>query len=664
MIRIYEFSKQYNVPTRELLSALRGAGFTVKSHMSMIDENAVKFLKKRFKGSSTGAASSKKKDTPKVITKKTSVVASKKQVVALSNQKQEKQENKKEKKREGFVVSAMTVVDAALNMKQPVNEVILLLLRWRIVAVKNRILSEDIIRRLADHYGIETIEAIVAEKETKQLDFAPKKGEDLASRLPVVVVLGHVDHGKTTLLDFIRKTRVAIREKGGITQHVGAYEATTAHGNVVFLDTPGHEAFSKMRQRGVRIADIAILVVAADDGVMPQTVEAIKHIKNMNVPIIVAINKIDKVDASRMDIVKRELAQHDVLPEDWGGDAICVPISAKEGTNVDQLLEMVILQSQIMELRAAQSGPAKAYVLEAKLEKGYGSVATVISRGGIIAVGDFFVCGNTVGRVTSLINSYGKRIQKVGPSIPVQVSGFQNLPEVGDYFEVVTKEKYLKRRGERQDFKTSRVVQPKQEGDVNLIVKADTNSSKEALLDAMDRLSRKFDRGFNIIDSGIGRINESNVELAFNTGASIVGLHVKTEVNALLLAQQRGVSITLFDIIYKLLEDLEKRIEKPLKVDMIRKKIGEAVVLRVFDIKKVGVIAGSHVKDGRFVIGGYVEVWRDNQKVGEGKITSLQREKKSVKEVHTGFECGFVVENFVDWAVDDRVECFIEVPKQ
>ncbi|MGB8366979.1 MAG: translation initiation factor IF-2, partial [Candidatus Babeliales bacterium] len=469
--------------------------------------------------------------------------------------------------------------------------------------------------------------------------------------------------GKTTLLDFIRKTRVAKKEKGGITQHLAAYEATTKQGNIIFLDTPGHEAFSKIRQRGSKVADIAVIVVAADDGVMPQTIEAIEHAKTMELPIIVAINKIDKVDESRIEVIKRELAQHGVLPEEWGGSAICIPVSAKLGQGVDQLLDMIILQAQIMELRASWTGSGKGYVLEAKFEKGRGPVATVICQHGILKIGDYFKCGQTGGKVNSLIDSYGKSVKKVGPSIPVQVAGFVNLPEVGDYFEAIKKEEYLQLKIGRGARKLESRQLINQEA-INLLLKTDTNSSKEAVLDSLNKLSKKSEKKLNIVFSGVGDINESDVEFAFNTGSSIIGLHIKAEANALSLAKRRNVSIFLFDIIYKLLEELEKQAKKEPKIKIVSTKIGEAIVLRVFDIKGVGVIAGTYVKEGRFSRDGKVIAWRGKEKVGEGKIVSLQREKKAVKEVHAGYECGFRVDGFNGWQIDDRVECYLDLPQK
>lgn len=656
-MRVYEFSKQYNIPAKDVINTLRAEGFEIKSHMSIIDEKAMVFLKKKIKSHDKPLDRSEKNNIAKQFSEKSgSVVSVSKKEASLSSKKSPEQKISPE----AIDLREMNVADFAQKTGVSVSDIILTLLKTGVVAAKNKMLSEDTVRFLAKHYELEVVAPLLAQDDEK-VGEAPE-GIALGERLPVVVVLGHVDHGKTTLLDFIRKTRVASREKGGITQHIGAYEAITNHGNIVFLDTPGHEAFSKIRKRGVRVADIVVLIVAADDGVMPQTVEAIKHALAMKVPIIVAINKMDKVDPARVDVIKRELSQHGVMPEEWGGNAVCMPISAKTGIGVDSLLEMIALQAQLMELRAAREGFARGFVLESSIEKGCGQVATIISQHGIVRVGDFFTAGNTVGKISTITDSHANRLKEAGPSIPVRISGFESLPQAGDYFECVSKADYLARRGlvdNRQDF----VYHGNKKDDaLKFIIKTDTNSSKEALLDSVASLSRKTDKGISVLLAGVGGVTESDVELAYNTGASVVGLHVRVEPNAVLLAQQRGVPVHLFDIIYKLLESFELWTKKKATVKKVYTRVGEATVLRVFDIKGVGVIAGSYVKEGRFAVGGRVNVLRGNKKIGEGTIKSLQRDKKSVKEVHTGFECGFVVDGFSDWMPHDTVECLVDLP--
>jgi len=668
-MRVYELSKKLGVPAKKLLELLHQEGIQAKSHMSALDKDSIALLQNKF-----GAQKKLKQEVPEQESKgpmqietqqserkKSRPTKASHPSVPTSERKPSVPQEEIASPAAEIVLKPMTVSDIAEKLDVPINDLIMTMLGWRVIAAKNQLISEDIVAKLAQHYGVKAVK----QREFKKEELAPLVVEatgTLEKRLPVIVVLGHVDHGKTTLLDFIRKTRVVAKEKGGITQHLGAYEATTDHGNLVFLDTPGHEAFPKMRQRGVRVADIGVLVIAADDGVMPQTVEAIKHLKTMGIPIIVAINKIDKVDASRIETVKRQLAEHDLLPEEWGGQTICIPISALNGTGVNQLLEMIALQAELLELRASRTGNARGFVLESKLERGRGPVATLIFQNGTLHVGDYFICGKTGGRVSSIKDSYGKTVQEAGPSIPVLVAGFDELPGVGDLLRVVSKDEFRRDR-QQQRSHTSFASQTAAENAINIIVKADTNSSKEAVTDAISKLTKKLDIGFNIIYAGVGAISESDIELAYNTGSSVIGLHVKAESNARSLARRRGVTITLYTIIYKLLEALEEQAEKAKPVETVRTKIGEAIVRRVFDIKGVGVIAGSYVQEGRFSKEGYVVGWRGRQKIGEGKITSLQREKKTVKEVHAGYECGFVVEGITDWQVDDRVECFIDLPK-
>ncbi|HSW74058.1 MAG TPA: translation initiation factor IF-2, partial [Candidatus Limnocylindria bacterium] len=382
--------------------------------------------------------------------------------------------------------------------------------------------------------------------------------------------------------------------------------------------------------------------------------------------IIVAVNKMDKVEPHQIEVIKRGLAQHDLLPEDWGGEVVVVPISAKTGQGVDQLLDMIILQSQMMELQADTARPAQGYVLEAKLEKGHGPVATVLCQQGTLRVGDYFVSGATTGRVNALVNSGGQRVMEVKPAVPVLVAGFSQLPHAGDMFTVISKDEYKKSRSQTDAQRLASNARPltSQGSELTIILKTDTHSSKEAILGALANVVKKFEKKPTILHAAIGDVNESDVSLAATTGSIVYAFHVKTEPNALSLAQKNDVTIDTFDIIYKLLESLEAFAEGAKEIKMVKTKIGEAVVRQVFAIKGIGVIAGSYVRDGRFAREGSVVVWRGNQKIGEGKIKSLQRDKKTVKEVHAGYECGFLVEGLEDWAVDDRVECFIEVASQ
>lgn len=660
-MRVYEIAKILNVSNRDVIDFLMQKGFSIKSHMSALPQEALDLAERHFKVEEDEAIDTKtiekKQEQEKKVVPSTESLAVKKHVV--KTEKIEKKNNI-EKLNDPSVLKlkSMTVLGLAQALDKPVTEIILTMLRKGVACTINQVLSEDQVRELAELHGF-SIET--SQKNTEEaMGLYAKKAGGVHERLPVVVVLGHVDHGKTTLLDYIRKTRIAAREKGGITQHLGAYQAKTEHGNIVFLDTPGHEAFSNIRGRGVHVADIAILVIAADDGVMPQTVEAIKKIKQAEIPVIVAVNKMDRVDKGRIEAVKTDLARYELLPEEWGGDVVCVPISAKNGMGVDALLEMVVLQSQMMDLRTDTEKIAQGFVLESKIEKGLGPIATIMCQQGKLRIGDFFAAGKTHGKITSMVNSYGERINQVGPSEPVQIAGFDELPIAGDHFEVISKEKYkiLKGAKSRNIAQVNHVIN---EHALKLIVKADSTSSLEALLSSLHKIANKNEGKIHIIFSGVGNINESDVMLAANTDAIVVGLHVKAESGTQDQAQKNIISLFLFDIIYKLLEHIENLIEQAKPKEYVLKKIGEAIVRKVFDIKNIGVIAGAYCKDGRFSREGTIVGFRGKEKIGSGSIKSLERDRKPVKEVHAGFEFAFLVEGFNDWQIDDKVECYLKV---
>jgi translation initiation factor IF-2 len=685
-IRVYELSKKLNKTNKELLALLQELGFSITTHMAIVPPEAVQAIEKKLQPSvsSKTGQDTKTKTAPAVSPKappiepikqeiKSKPIAAqpviKAETIRPMQTKQSEVTTKKniqeinEPKKNTIVIAPMTVSDFALIAQKPVSEVILTLLRQGVAATKNQLITEKSVAQLAHVYNIEVVEGKAPAAMAAKKDLLKPQAGNYMPRLPIVVVIGHVDHGKTTLLDFIRKTRIAAREKGGITQHLGAYEVKTGQGNLVFLDTPGHEAFSLMRAKGIKVADIAILVVAADDGVMPQTLEAMKRAQSAEIPIIVAINKIDKASPAQIEKVKKELSQHGLTPEDWGGQTVAIGVSAKLGTGVNELLEVLALQAQLMELEANMSIPAHGYILESKLEKGRGFVATVILHHGTLKVGDYFRAGKVTGRVSSLMDSDGKRIMSIGPSSPALVAGFSELPDTGDVFDVITHEQLKKNIIPEQN----KIVPTQKSSDkdaLNIIVKTDNMSSKEALIIAIQKIAHKLKKQINVLTASIGNIVESDILLAADTHATIYGLHTKTESNAVTLAQKHDVKIKHFDIIYKFLEDIESVIEMNKPVKMVSKKIGEAIVLKVFDIKDLGVIAGAQVKTGRFSRDGKVIIYRGKQKVGEGNIKSLQRDRKSVKEVHAGFECAFMIDGFSTWEVDDRVECYIETPEE
>lgn len=559
----------------------------------------------------------------------------------------------------------MTVADLADRLNKPISAIIMLLLKQGIAAAKNQVISAEQVVVVAEAFGVEVCEPRerASSDDATSLDKMGSKGSEIAERLPVVVVVGHVDHGKTTLLDYVRKTRVAARERGGITQHIGAYRADTPHGSIVFIDTPGHEAFSIVRARGITAADIAILVVAADNGVQPQTIEALERAQKAGIPIIVAINKIDRASAKQIEDVKGDLSRRGLMPEEWSGETTYVPISALKGDGVDHLLEMVVLHAKMADLKAYLDVPAVGYVLESRFEKGRGAVATVICRNGKLKVGDSFLCGETQGRVSSLFDFSGKSVTTINPSEPAQISGFLDLPRAGDVLKVVPAENLRRERSALATDKRSALsfVQSVKEHAIKVVLKVDTVSSKEVLISALEKLSSRTYSGISILSAGVGAITESDVEFAADTGAYIYGLHAKIDQKTMRLASELGVTVHIFDIIYKLLEQIEELAQKGKPVKKVLKKVGEALVLKVFDIKNLGIIAGARIVDGVCHKTSSVKIYRSNRNIGKGNISSLQRDKNNVKEVRKGFECAFMVDGFTDWLIDDRVECFDEV---
>ena len=484
--------------------------------------------------------------------------------------------------------------------------------------------------------------------------------------------MGHVDHGKTSLLDAIRDTKVIEGEAGGITQHIGAHYVKLKHGDVVFLDTPGHEAFTSMRARGAKVTDIVILVVAADDGVMQQTIEAINHAKAANVPIIVAINKIDKPNAN-IDRVKRELAEQGLIPEEWGGDVAMVGISAKERVGIDELLELALLQAEIMELKASRNKPARGRVIEAKLDKGRGPVATILVQEGTLRTGDIYVCGAHSGRVRNLFNDLGQKLDKAGPSTPVEVLGFSGVPNAGDDFIVITDDRQAKLVAEHRHVKlrekelsrTTKVSLENlfdqiKEGEIKelpIILKTDVHGSQEAISDSLLKLSTQEVK-INLIHNATGTITETDIMLASASKAIIIGFNVRADAKVQELAEQEHVDVRYYDIIYQLLSDIRDAMAGMLEPVYQESVLGRAEVRQTFHVPKIGTIAGCQVLDGRIERGARARVLRDQVVVNDGKINSLRRFKDDVKEVKSGFECGIGIENFNDIKVNDIIEAY------
>ena len=523
---------------------------------------------------------------------------------------------------------------------------------------------------VAGEFGYEAERSVRLEEDIMGLP--PQEEGELEERPPVVTIMGHVDHGKTSLLDAIRQSHIIDREAGGITQHIGAYHVSLDHGDVVFLDTPGHEAFTAMRARGAQVTDIVVLVVAADDGVMPQTLEAINHAKAAGVPLVVAVNKIDKPDANP-DRVKRELAERGVVPEEWGGDVQFAEISAKKFIGIDELLEKILLQSEILELQAGADTMARGRIIEAKLDKGRGAVGTVLIQAGTLKAGDVFVCGLEYGRVRAMFDERGERVELATPSIPVEVQGFSGVPQAGDEFIVLENERVAKqvaqmrqqKQREAAMAKLSKVTLEKlyerfREGmvkELNLILKADVQGSIEALTQALTELGNKEIK-VTIIHTGAGDITETDIMLASASNAIVIGFNVRANPKAQMLAEQEQVDVRFYDIIYNLVNDVHAALEGMLEPIFEERPMGRVEVRQVFSISKLGTIAGSYVLDGKVERNALVRVKRKDKVIYEGKIGSLKRFKDDVKEVQTGYECGVGLDKFNELQSGDILEVY------
>ena len=561
------------------------------------------------------------------------------------------------------------------------NAVIMALMKMGIMANINQNLDEDTVTILADELGISVVVAKVEEDDVEEgiEDFEDKE-EDLVPRAPFVTVMGHVDHGKTSLLDAIRKTNVALGEAGGITQHIGASEVYINGEKIVFPDTPGHEAFTAMRARGAHVTDIAVLVVAADDGVMPQTVESISHAKAAGVPIIVAINKIDKPGANP-DRVKQELTEHNILVEDWGGDTICVPVSAKTGEGITNLLEMILLQAEVLELKANPNRMAKGSVVEARLDKTRGPVATLLVDNGTLKSGQSVVVGNCYGRIRLMTDYRGKKISKAGPATAVEILGLDDVPVAGDEFNAVKDDKVAREIAESRRQKLREEILARnasstleqlfsqiQEGevkDLNLIIKADVAGSVEAIVSSLEKLSNENVR-VKVVHTGVGTINESDVMLASTTGSIIIGFNVRPTTAVTTYADSENVQIRLYRVIYDIINEIQDAMKGMLDPEFKEEVLGKVEVRTTFKVPNVGTIAGAYVQEGKVVRNAEVRLVRDGIVIHEGTISSLKRFKDDAKEVNQGYECGIGIENYNDIKEGDTIECFhmVEVERK
>ena len=567
----------------------------------------------------------------------------------------------------------ISVGDLASRMKKTAAEVIRQLMKMGVFASVSEIIDYDTAALVAMELGCKVEKEVVVTVEERLIDDHEDKPEDLVPRAPVVVVMGHVDHGKTSLLDYIRHANVVSGEAGGITQHIGAYTVEINGSPITFLDTPGHEAFTSMRARGAMVTDIAILVVAADDGIMPQTVESINHAKAANIPVVVAINKMDTVGANP-ERIKQQLTEYDLVSEEWGGDTIIVPISAKTGMGIEDLLENLVVLAEVQELKANPNRAAKGTVIEARLDKGRGPIMTVLVQNGTLKLGDIIIAGTAVGRVRTMINDKGQRVTTAGPSTPVEISGLSEVPSAGDVFNAVGDERMARELAEERRISQSSNAMPGtkkvsledlfsqiQAGEMktlNLIVKADVQGSAEAVKSSLEKISNDEVR-VKVIHSAVGAINESDVMLAATSGAIIVGFNVRPDSAARDSAARSKVDMRMYRVIYDCINEIEAAMKGMLAPKFKESVIGHAEVRETYKVSKVGTVCGCYCTDGKIQRGCEVRVLRDNIVIHEGDLASLRRFKDDVKEVASGYECGMQVEKFNDIKVGDIIECFV-----
>lgn len=695
-MRVHELAKQINKTSKEILAELEKAGVSLKSHMSVIPDEALSALqpnkpavaekkpepvapKESVKAPVNEApkpAPSAQKPAPAAPVKAEPPRVEVKEVrpAAPAPKTYEKPRVEEVKPKKAQMSFPITVGNFAQATGKSIPEVIKTLMKIGVMANVNQLLNEEIGMGLADTLGVE-IEKEQDEVEALLRDSTQnEKTENLKPRPPVVTMMGHVDHGKTSLLDAIRKTNVASGEKGAITQHIGAYGVQVpGKGHVTFLDTPGHEAFTAMRARGANVTDIVVLVVAADDGIMPQTVEAIDHAREANCPIIVAINKID-LPAANLEKVMGGLQKNDLTPEEWGGKTICVKVSAKTGEGIDDLLEMLLLQAEVLELKANPNRSAAGTIVEGHLSKGSGPVASIIVQNGTLKVGDIIVAGPHSGRVRALRDDLGKNMKEAGPSFAAELMGLSGVPDAGETFRVVPDEKIAKRVTEKKRLELREkemhsaskhmslesVYEKISEGnfkELKLIVKADVQGSVEALRDALERLSTEMCR-VHIIHGVAGGINESDVMLAAASDAIIIGFHVRADVKAKAIAEREGVDLRYYGIIYEAVENVKQAMEGILSPTLAEKIDGTIEIRQIFKSSKVGTIGGAKVKKGTVARNNQIRVVRDSVVLFEGKLASLKRFKDDVRDVREGFECGVAVDGFNDLQPGDLIEAF------
>ncbi|MGB4505148.1 MAG: translation initiation factor IF-2 [Syntrophaceticus sp.] len=701
-IRIHELARELKMNSKDLVAQLHQMGYSVKNHMSTIEEKEADKIRKKLRieisedkketANTTPRKSTRKpEDKEKDFRKRAQVrkeelrqkkkqdqrrIMAKVQTNFRSRSKKKRKDNRSatvdQEPKKIIIEDKITVQELANCLHINGNEVIKKLIELGVMASLNQVIDSETATLVASEFGVDVeVQDEVVELEDVLCD-EPDQPENLEPRPPVITVMGHVDHGKTSLLDYIRHTDVTATEAGGITQHIGAYQIEVKGKKITFLDTPGHEAFTTMRARGAQATDIAVLVVAADDGVMPQTVEAINHAKAANVPIVVAINKIDKPGANP-DLIKQQLTEYGLVPEEWGGNTICVPVSAKKGTGIDQLLEMLLLVAEMEELKANPKSLARGTVIEAELDKGRGPVATVLIQNGTLHIGDQILVGTSSGKVRAMFDFKGRRISKALPGTPVEILGLSDVPAAGDLLYAVPEEKLARQIAEKRSEKKRQIenVVPEKvtleelfnqikEGKVkelNLVVKADVRGSVEALIQALEKMGDQEVR-INIIHSGVGAITETDVMLASASNALVIGFNVRPDVNAKKAAEFHKVEIRLYRVIYEALDDIKAALEGMLEPIYKEEFVGRAEIRNVFHIPKVGVVAGCYVLEGKAVRNSRVRVVRDGVVIYEGIIDSLKRFKDDVREVAQGHECGIGLDKFQDMKVGDILEIY------
>lgn len=677
--RIYEYAKELNIKSKDIIDELKKMNVEVSNHMQALEADQIKELDKKFKASqSTDSKKSQPKSNQKPVPKNNNKKNNKgnnknNKGNNKNNKKQPKQEEPKETPSKITYQDGITVGELADKLNVDSSGIIKKLFLLGIMANINQSLDDETLELIVDDYGVEIEKEVVIDEEDLSVYFDdPSEDEQAVERPAVVTIMGHVDHGKTTLLDSIRNTKVTAGEAGGITQHIGAYQIVNDGKKITFLDTPGHAAFTTMRARGAQVTDITILVVAADDGVMPQTIEAINHAKEADVPTIVAVNKIDK-PTSNPDRVMQELTEYGLIPEDWGGDTIFVPLSALSGEGIDDLLEMIVLTSEVQELKANPSQRAVGTVIEAELDKSRGPAASLLVQNGTLNVGDPVVVGNTYGRIRAMVNDLGQRIKTAGPSTPVEITGINDVPQAGDRFVVFKDEKQARRIGEARH--ESNVLQQRQESksvsldnlfeqmkqgemkDLNVIIKGDVQGSVEALAASLMKIDVE---GVNvrIIHTAVGAINESDVTLANASNGIIIGFNVRPDTGAKRAAEAEGVDMRLHRVIYNVIEEIESAMKGMLDPEYEEQVIGQAEVRQTFKVSKVGTIAGSYVIDGKITRNAGVRVIRDGIVQFEGELDTLKRFKDDAKEVAQGYECGITIEKYNDLKEGDIIEAF------